>query len=88
MKCTSQPVQVKILKKMKNTNMANISDSNLTTIIGNHSESSDRMSEDVLYHCSSSYLAMVSLIGVLLNTKAICILASVMKVKFNINTDE
>ena len=88
MKCTSQPVQVKILKKMKNTNMANISDSNLTTIIGNHSESSDRMSEDVLYHCSSSYLAMVSLIGVLLNTKAICILASVMKVKFKINADE
>ena len=88
MKCTSQPVQVKILKKMKNTNMANISDSNLTTIIGNHSESSDRMSEDVLYHCSSSYLAMVSLIGVLLNTKAICILASVMKVKFNITTYE
>ena len=73
---------------MKNTNMAHISDSNLTSIIGNHSESSDRINVDVLYHCSSSYLAMVSLIGVLLNTKAICILASVMKVKFSITIYE
>ena len=88
MKRTSQPIHVKFSKKMKNTNMANISDSNPTTIIGNHSESSDRINEDVLYHCSSSYLAMVSLIGVILNTKAICILASVMKVKFNITTYE
>ena len=88
MKSTSQPVKVKISKKMKKTNMAHISDSIQTSIIGNQSESSDRINEDVLYHCSSSYLAMVSLIGVILNTKAICILASVMKVKFNITTDE
>ena len=62
-------------------NMENPSEDNLTSITSKHEESLSRVCEDILYHCSSSYLAIVTVVGIILNTKAICTLSSIIKVR-------
>ena len=54
---------------------------NLTITTSNQSEILNYMNEDILYHCSSAYFATISVVGLILNTRAFAILASVIKVR-------
>ena len=62
-------------------NMDHFLQDNMSNIANHQNELLNHSNEDVLYHFSSGYLVLITIVGIALNTRALAILACVIKVR-------